>query len=78
MRTICSFPARPLPVKASFTSEGGYSKTGRPARAAAASATPRAWPRTSAERGDAPEWTCSTADLAGAGAGDDVVQPRRG
>src|SRR6266545_5817752 len=59
VRSICSFEARPWPVKASFTSEGWYSNTVSPARAAAASATPRAWPRTSAERGETPAKTCS-------------------
>jgi hypothetical protein len=65
VRIICSFEARPLPVKASFTSEGWYSYTGSPAPAAAASATPRACPRTSAERGEAPENTCSMEASAG-------------
>ena len=59
MRSIWSFVARPEPVKASFTSDGAYSNTGSPACAAAASATPRAWPSTRAERGDAPQKTCS-------------------
>ena len=65
VRIIWSLPARPEPVKASFTSLGWYSKTGRPARAATASATPRAWPSTSAERGEMPAKICSMATSAG-------------
>ena len=65
MRSIWSFVARPEPVKASFTSDGAYSNTGSPACAAAASATPRAWPSTRAERGDAPQKTCSIEHSAG-------------
>ena len=46
MIIVCtaSLSARPSPVTASFTSFGLYCVTGTPARAAATSASPLAWP----------------------------------
>src|SRR5262249_23823408 len=65
-RETASFaPAPPTPT-ARFTAAGAYSKTGRLARAATRSATPRAWPSTSALRALRKLNTPSTATAAGA------------
>src|SRR6266702_3786206 len=76
VRTICAFSARPLPVKARFTSLGAYSKIGSPACAAAASATPRACPSASAERGERPQNAVSTATAASPAVATRWVRPR--
>src|SRR5262249_33855101 len=49
-RATASFAAAPPAPMERFTIAGAYSNTGTPARAATSSATPRAWPRTSALR----------------------------
>ena len=43
MAVTCSFPARPSPVTAAFTSLGVWKATGSPARAASSATTPLAW-----------------------------------
>ena len=60
----------PLPATACFIARAAYSATGRPAAPSAASATPRAWPSTRAERGFAATKTCSTAATSGACSAD--------
>ena len=49
MRPTASLSARPLPATELLIVIALYSNTGRPDAAAATSATPRAWPSTSAE-----------------------------
>ena len=45
----CAFSAPPVPTTAFLTTDGVYSPTSRPARAAAHSTTPRAWPSLSVD-----------------------------
>ena len=77
MWTIWAFSARPFPVRASLACWGAYSLTGTPARAAAASTTPRAWPSTSAERGDTPAKTVSTATASARARENSASSPSR-
>ena len=61
----CSFSARPVPVTACLMTLGAKLRTGTRAWAAARMATPRAWPRTSAERAFFAWKTSSSATICG-------------